>query len=526
METPSETVDENNFPSTVPRARRTLLRLTLGFLFLALALAGAGMAVTLFGKQTYRWRAFEVEVYIQPAVTGQTRLIFAPLGEVRARTHTTPLHLNIGLRSVSFDDMKELIAHPPPRTEIEKEFERTARRDLYDFAYKQILLGAIGGLFAPILLHTRRLIGWFMAVLIGGGFITLTFFSTLRTFDHDAFRNPTYTGSLREAPWVIALAKNAFSKAEALSEKLRNVASNLNTLYGRIQALPGYTSEEDTVSLLHISDIHNNPAAVDFVLALADKFAVKAVIDTGDLTDFGTPLETHLSQGFARLKVPYLFVAGNHDSQATVRAVRAHRNAILLQGKPVEVAGLSILGMPDPSSTRGGAGSVDTPLEALSAAGEQLIRAYHQAEPRPDLVCVHNPRQAEPLVGQVPLILCGHMHRAYVEERDGTVMCNAGTTGAAGARYFERKEGVAFSAAILTFALRPSPRLLYIDQVTLDGSLGQYSISRRSFNGSEAQIPTAPSGPVSFRQRDISGLGNNLSCPVAQYDRLKSNYPL
>lgn len=498
METPSDTLEANNSPPAAPRARRILLRLALGFLFLALALAGAGIAVTLFGKQTYHWRAFELEVSIRPAMTGQTRLIFAPLGEVRAHTHATPLHLNISLRGVSFDDMKKLIAHPPPRAEIEEEFERTARSDLSDFARKQILLGAIGGLFAPILLHTRRLYGWLLAVLIGGGFITLTFFSTLRTFDHDAFRNPTYTGSLREAPWVIALAKNAFSKAEALSEKLRNVASNLNTLYGRIRALPGYTPEEDTVSLLHISDIHNNPAAVDFVLALADKFAVKAVIDTGDLTDFGTPLETGLSQGLARLKVPYLFLAGNHDSQATVRAVRAHRNAVILQGKPVEVAGLSILGAPDPGSAREGAGSVDTSLEALSAAAEQLVVAFHQAEPRPDIVCVHNPRQAEALVGQAPLILCGHMHRAYVEERDGTVVCNAGTTGAAGARYFERKEGVAFSAAILTFALRPQPRLLYIDQVTLDGSLGQYSISRRSFNRADAQAPAAPSGPASL----------------------------
>jgi predicted phosphodiesterase len=487
METPSEIVALNTSSPATPSARHILHRLTLGFVFLTLALAGAGMAVTLFGKQTYRWRAFELEVSIQPAMMGRTRLIFAPLGEVRAHTHATPLHLIIGLHSVSFDDIKKLIAHPPPRAEIEEELERTARRNLNDFACKQILLGAIGGLFAPVLLHTRRLLGWLLATFIGGGFVTLTFFITLRTFDENAFRNPTYTGSLREAPWVIALAKDAFSKAEALSEKLRNVANNLSTLYGRIQAIPGYTSEEDTVSLLHISDLHNNPAAVDFILALADKFAVKAVIDTGDLTDFGTPLETNLSQGFAQLKIPYLFVAGNHDSQATVRAVRAHGNAILLQGKPVEVAGLVVLGTPDPSSAREGAGSVDTPLEALSAAGEQLVRAYHQTTPRPDIVCVHNPLQAAPLIGQAPLILCGHMHRAYVEEREGTVVCNAGTTGAAGARYFERKEGVAFSAAILTFVLHPSPRLLYIDQVTLDGSLGQYSINRRSFG--EAGVP-------------------------------------
>ncbi len=48
------------------------------------------------------------------------------------------------------------------------------------------------------------------------------------------------------------------------------------------------------------------------------------------------------------------------------------------------------------------------------------------------------------------------MHRAYVETTEGTVVCNAGTTGGAGLRYLDRAEGVALSAAILTFT-RPPP---------------------------------------------------------------------
>jgi len=64
------------------------------------------------------------------------------------------------------------------------------------------------------------------------------------------------------------------------------------------------------------------------VRELAEKTKVNLVIDTGDLSDLGLPIENELSKGIAELKVPYLFVAGNHDSQATVAAIRQNLNAL------------------------------------------------------------------------------------------------------------------------------------------------------------------------------------------------------
>ena len=70
----------------------------------------------------------------------------------------------------------------------------------------------------------------------------------------------------------------------------------------------------------------------------------------------------------------------------------------------------------------------------FTPAGERLLAAYQAAPTPPDVVCVHNPRMAEPLRGTARLILCGHLHRVEVETKDGTVVCNAGTTGGAGVR--------------------------------------------------------------------------------------------
>ena len=43
------------------------------------------------------------------------------------------------------------------------------------------------------------------------------------------------------------------------------------------------------------------------------------IVDTGDLTDFGSPPETAMVQGIRKIGYPYVFVAGNHDSQTVMR---------------------------------------------------------------------------------------------------------------------------------------------------------------------------------------------------------------
>jgi len=158
-----------------------------------------------------------------------------------------------------------------------------------------------------------------------------------------------------------------------------------------------------------------------------------------------------------------------------------------------------MLGLPDPSSARAGVGSVDTSAVALAQAGAQLAADVHALPQPPDIVCVHNPSEADVLLGKVPLILCGHLHRAYVTRNGASVVCNAGTTGGAGLRYFDRTEGVPLSAAVLTWTRSPNPRLLSVDMVVLSGSLSEYSITHSTFGEPDTRpapaLPHAPATP-------------------------------
>jgi predicted phosphodiesterase len=455
-------------------------------------LAGSAFMVYGYGESSYRWRGLDVHVRLVPSFRGETRFVFTPLGEVRAATHRTPVALSISLNEVSFEELTRFLKSPPHRTELEAEFKQQARKALTDFAARQVLLGMAGALLVPLLLRMKRARFYTLPALSGGAFVAIVIFHAAGTFNPRAYNNPTYTGSLQQANWIIGLVKDGFMRAEVLSDRLKRVAGNLNTLYGRIQSIPGMGADADTIKVLHISDIHNNPAAVGFVKELADKMKVDVVIDTGDLTDLGLPIESSLTRGMAELKVPYLFVAGNHDSQSTVRALRTNRNAMILGEAPTDAAGLRIIGSPDPSSVRLGQGSVDTPPGLLKAASDSLLDAFHRLPTPPDIVCVHNPKQAAPLIGSAKLILTGHLHAASIDTMNGTVICNAGTTGGAGIRYFDRREGVAFSAAILFFSRTEHPRLLYIDRVSLAGNLGEYSLTRKSFEPIDEPVIVAP----------------------------------
>lgn len=68
-------------------------------------------------------------------------------------------------------------------------------------------------------------------------------------------------------------------------------------------ALPAYEPDDRTIRLLHVSDIHLNPAAYDLMASVITQFTVAAVVDTGDSTDYGSELENRTLGRIGRLGV-------------------------------------------------------------------------------------------------------------------------------------------------------------------------------------------------------------------------------
>jgi hypothetical protein len=171
--------------------------------------------------------------------------------------------------------------------------------------------------------------------------------------------------------------------------------------------------------------------------------------------------------------VPYVFVKGNHDSAGTAAAVARQRNAIVLTGTTVEVAGLRIIGDADPRFTPDLAVQVPTTSEFL-AAGQRLAEAA-RAGPPPDLAVVHDPAEAGPVAAEVPLVVAGHTHRRFTQiVGKDTRLFVQGSTGGAGLRALESSPPTPIECSVLYFD-RTTRRLQAWDDVTL-GGLGATSV--------------------------------------------------
>lgn len=210
--------------------------------------------------------------------------------------------------------------------------------------------------------------------------------------------------------------------------------------------------DDEQVALL-VSDRHDNVGMDATIAAVAEAGAAELLLDAGDDTSSGAAWEgfsiDSLAEAAEGLEV--VAVPGNHDFGATIGARMVERGFTVLDGEPVDVAGIRFLGDADPRA------SSYTPT--IAPQGET---AAEQAERLADVACadgdvstllVHDPVSGAEAVerGCVDLVLSGHLHRQVgptaVTADDGAVATtySTGTTG-----------GAAFATALGSKLRRPA----------------------------------------------------------------------
>jgi predicted MPP superfamily phosphohydrolase len=325
------------------------------------------------------------------------------------------------------------------------------------------LLGAMA-LAAVVYRSMRRvaLCGGLSLLILGG-----TVAVAVATFRPAAIEEPRYDGLLSNAPAILGDARRIAGRYEQYREELQRMVQNVGRLYGSVSALPGGEADPYTTRVLHISDMHLNPTAWSVVQTVVEQFHIDLVVDTGDLTDWGTPMEANYVAAIGQLTVPYVFVRGNHDSAATAAQVARQPNALVLDNSAVSVDGLLIAGIADPRFTPDksapgndpGLGARNDSIEA--AAGQALGDGFASFGRTPDLVLLHEPPAAGPLAGRCPLILAGHTHQRAVRWLDTpagaplaaphTLLMVQGSTGGAGLRGLETKQILPLAVSVLYF---------------------------------------------------------------------------
>ena len=405
---------------------------------------------------------------------GDTTLLVPPLGTVVAQTHFAPLNLRLTITSVDPDSLGDAATIPTNRElfveELETDLRATALRVAIQLVAGAIVLGSLVAALLPRRRFRSIFAGGIGGLIVVGGVVLLT----AETFDVSGFEQPRFTGALERAPQVIDALAGSVDSIEGLRSRYTTAAERLSELLA-LAALPPSDPQQDSTAILHISDIHSNPLGIEFAGELARRFDVDAVLDTGDLTSFGEPIESRIAALIGDFHVPYIFVPGNHDSNANRRALSNAANITLLDGNSVDVGGVDILGYADPTFTATNETSTEEGNQLRTDAALEVAQLVDEEEP--DVLAVHDERLAVDSIGSVPLVLCGHTHERAIDQQDGTVTLTVGSTGATGLGSFIVESDLPYEAEIIYF--RNGDAVAY-DYVSVTGLGTDFEVQRRT----------------------------------------------
>jgi hypothetical protein len=238
----------------------------------------------------------------------------------------------------------------------------------------------------------------------------------------------------------------------------------------------------------------------------------------------------------SKLRVPYVYVRGNHDSTTTEKSVAAEPNAVVLDGQVKTVGGLTFAGIGDPRFTpdketdKGDAAG----KAAVDDSGVRLAQLIRASTKKVDVAIVHDPEAATKLGGTCPLVLAGHLHQREIRrldpvtvpapaasssvspasplvnapQRERTLLMVEGSTGGAGLRGLE-KAGDPLPLALSILYFDQNRTLQAYDEINVGGTgLTEMSLARHLVTP-DGKAPASPSPSVS-----VSASGSVSASPA------------
>jgi predicted MPP superfamily phosphohydrolase len=422
----------------------------------AILLVGTGAAaggLALVGGTKADIGPFDTTMSLHPDLSGETVVTIPPLGDVIFDSHDGPIGLNLKLDSVDPIEAQSIINTPGGVTTASESLATDVTDAVVRVVVEALAIVTLCGLLVGALaFRTMR-----RALLTGVTSLAVTAAlmgyaaSTLRA---ESISQPRYEGLLAYAPSVVGNAEDIAVNYEEYVANLQKFVTNISEFYALAMDMPQLGIQDDSIKVLHVSDVHLNPSAWHLMESVVEQFDIDAVADTGDMNDWGSEQEAEIfSRGVEQINCPYVFVKGNHDSATTVAALAAYDNVIVLDGEVQEIAGLEFAGVADPRFTpdKGAQPSSEYAQQMLTESGERLNEAITAAGGA-DLAMVHEPPMAVPLTGTVPLVLAGHTHERAVQDLgEGTTLMVEGSTGAAGLRNFQSEDPMKMEMDVLYF---------------------------------------------------------------------------
>jgi predicted phosphodiesterase len=494
-----------------------------------ISVGGVVIGTMLFAHADLNVGPFRAEMSISPSIQGGTEVDIPPLGSLHLDSHDGPIHLKVNLASLDQNRTEALIDDPSAISSAGENAVDDVRSGVIRLGLRALGIAVLSALILSGLIfrNIRRVAAAGVTALV----VTLSSLGLAAfTLRPDSIAEPRYEGLLVNAPAVVGDARRIADNYGRYADQLQQIVSNVSRLYTTVSSLPVYEPAGNTTRILHVSDLHLNPSSWGLIRTVVQTFDIDAVVDTGDMVDWGSSAETGYVTSIPAVGVPYIYVRGNHDSPAIQAAVAHQRNAIVLDNSVTTIDGLTIAGIGDPEFTpdkseNPGAAQADDPSSSpLWQSGERLAQTIQQNGKPVDIAMVHDPAMAPPLSGTVPLVLAGHLHHrevsllaapapapsasaspgaptpapdasAATRTPTQTRLMVEGSTGGAGLRGLEKEEPTPLSLSVLYFDEKH--QLKAYDDIQLGGT-GQSNVEmQRNVIGAKDDAPTPTSAPPS-----------------------------
>ncbi|WP_216589444.1 metallophosphoesterase family protein [Streptomyces brasiliscabiei] len=437
----------------------------------AVVLLGAWLGLLIVGNVRTPVGPMNTTMTLRPSLTGGTKINVSPLGALELSSHHAPVRLDVNVDQLDPERAQALVDHPERISGLQEEIASDVRHGTIDLAVRSgvaVVSGATA-LGLAVFRRPRRALaaGGLALVLLAGAGGTAA-----ATWNPNSVLEPKFSGLLSSAPSLVGNARSIVTEFDVYQKELARLVTNVTKLYDVTSTLPAYQPDPTTIRVLHVSDIHLNPASWKIIASLVEQYEINVIVDSGDTMDHGSAAENGFLDPIADLGAPYVWVRGNHDSLLTQRYLEGIDNThVLDEGKAVTVGGLRFAGMGDPQFTPDrSTGKSGLPSE--EAAGRRLadaLRAQKAAGTPVDIAVAHNPDAARETDGQVPLVLAGHLHRPEMEMLgQGTRLRIEGSTGGSGLRAVEGKDPDPIEASVL-YLDRDTRRLQAWDEIKLGG---------------------------------------------------------
>ncbi|GGQ64070.1 metallophosphoesterase family protein [Streptomyces flaveolus] len=463
----------------------------------AVVLLGAWLGLLIVGNVRVPVGPMNTTMTLRPSLTGGTKINVSPLGALQLDSHTAPVRLDVNVDQLDPDRAQALVDHPERLSGLQDEVAKDVQHGTLDLAARSCVAVVTGATALGLAVYRRPR----RALAAGGLALTLLVASggtAYATWNPDSVLEPKFSGLLSSAPSLVGNARSIVTEFDVYQKELARLVTNVTKLYDVTSTLPAYQPDPTTIRVLHVSDIHLNPASWKIIASLVEQYRVNVIVDSGDTMDHGTAAENGFLDPIEDLGAPYVWVRGNHDSRVTQDYLKGLKNVhVLDDGRARTIAGLRFAGIGDPQytpdrSTKPGA---EASQELAGARLASALRDQTRAGTPVDVAIAHEPSAAREVDGTVPLVLAGHVHHEDMEVmKYGTRLRIEGSTGGSGLRAVEGKHPDPVQASILYFD-RDSRRLQAWDEIKLGGlGLTTAEVSRHLPKENQPGATPSPTG--------------------------------